>query len=227
MAKIRMNQTIAGGMDGIHARKYLAGQEYEIDGEQINNYLAKIFLNANVADIVRERKPSVEPSERAVIEKAPEIKTEKPQLSVSDALEKADSDPQDENEFEGGEFEEIEFEYDANEITEAELDQIEWEDFEETTLQFDSDFELGDDDLKIDFEFQPDETDEPEIEENVTQDPSVIEAKTTRVYELAQELRLTDTDIVNAAAAIGINATTPQSGLTDNDIQRIRLTFEK
>lgn len=84
MAKIRMTQTIAGCMDGIHAKKYIAGEEYIIDGDQINQRLANTFLSCNAAELIRERKP-LSPPEQTVIEEAPEKKV----LSVSEAKTKA------------------------------------------------------------------------------------------------------------------------------------------
>ncbi len=86
MAKIRMTQTIAGCMDGIHPKKYIAEEVYTIDGDEINQRLANMFLGCNAAELIRERKPVLESPEKAVIEEAPEKKIE---LSVSEALKKA------------------------------------------------------------------------------------------------------------------------------------------
>ncbi len=82
MAKILMAQTIAGCMDGIHPKKFIAGETYVIDDIEINQRLADMFLNCDAATIIRERKPALEPSEKAVIKEAPEKK--KAQLSVSE-----------------------------------------------------------------------------------------------------------------------------------------------
>jgi len=80
MGRIRMAQTIPGCMDGIHPKKFIKDQEYEIDDNEINSRLAKIFLNCGAAVSVRARKPIGVP-EKAVIEEAPEIK---PQMSASE-----------------------------------------------------------------------------------------------------------------------------------------------
>ena len=83
MAKILMAQTIAGCMDGIHPKKFISGGIYAIDDVEINQRLADMFLKCNAATIIRERKPVLEPSEKAVIEEAPK---KKKQLSVSEAM---------------------------------------------------------------------------------------------------------------------------------------------
>jgi len=88
MAKIIMVQSMAGCIDGIHQRKYQAGQEYEIDGVQMNQKLANIFLKcgaAKMADIVPPNPPNppkpnepIDPPEKAVVENPPEMKEEDP-----------------------------------------------------------------------------------------------------------------------------------------------------
>lgn len=78
-----MIQTIAGCMDGIHPKQFVNGIIYQIDGNQINQRLADIFVNCNAAVIIRERKPILESPEQAVIKEAPEKKA---QLSVSKTM---------------------------------------------------------------------------------------------------------------------------------------------
>ncbi len=75
MAKIKMLKTLAGSMNGINHKKYTIDEEYEIDGFQINQRLADIFLKGNLAKIVDEVE-ILQPSERTVIKKAPETKVE-------------------------------------------------------------------------------------------------------------------------------------------------------
>ncbi len=80
MAKIKMTQTIAGCMDGIHPKKYVAEEIYAIDGTEINQRLADMFLGCGAAVIIRERKPILESPEKAVVEEAPEAKLQSPEL---------------------------------------------------------------------------------------------------------------------------------------------------
>lgn len=72
MSKIRMVQTIPGSMDGINAREYMADQEYDVDGVQINRELSDIFLKCGAAVLVRERKPAAEAFEEAIAEESSE-----------------------------------------------------------------------------------------------------------------------------------------------------------
>lgn len=129
MPKIRMTQTIPGAMDGIHHKKYIAGEEYEIDGVEINQRLAKIFLKANVAEVVRERKPVEMPAEEA----------------TKEAIE--------------------------------------------------------------------------------TDEEAESEANVMRVFQLADELDKSSKEVVVAAAELGIDATSPQSGLTATEAQKIKDHF--
>ena len=75
MLKIKMLKTTAGALDGISIRKFEKGLLYEVP-VQISDYLAKLFLKMEVAEIAavpRKRNPA--PSETAVID-PPEIKVE-------------------------------------------------------------------------------------------------------------------------------------------------------
>jgi len=176
MAKILMMQTIPGCMDGIHAKKFIKGQEYLVDGVQINQRLADMFIGCKAAKIVRERKSIANAPEQAVMEAAPEnkeekIEPEKAQMSVSEAKKLA-SDSEDEED-------------------EKELDD------------------------------PPEDKDEPEAEaKDVNPD-----AKDTRVYQLADELKTNWKDVIIAANKLGIEVKAAQAGLTANEVQRIKERF--
>ena len=178
MAKIIMVQTIPGCMNGITAKKYIKGQEYQIDGVQINQRLADMFIGCKAAKIVRERKSIARAPEQAVIEAAPEnkeekIEPEKAQMSVSEAKRLAsDSEPEDEKE-------------DENKL--------------EETKDADGSKPEGD---------------------NINPD-----AKDTRVYQLADELKVNWQDVIKAANKLGIEVKAAQAGLTAIEVQRIKERF--
>ena len=153
MARIKMTQTIAGCMDGIVAKKYIKDTEYAIDGNEINQRLADMFLNANAAVIIRERKPVLEAPEKAVIEEAPQKKV----MSVSESMKKARAKKED----------------------------------------------------------QPDKK---ETESAI---------KTTRVFHLANELKVSYKELVKLANKLGIKAKAAQSGLSENDVKKIKANFVK
>lgn len=73
--KIRMTKTVPVAIDGIHVRKFSKGWEGEIDPK-----IAKVLFSLDAAVIVRDQAvvpgtvSIVEPSERAVMLGAPEVK---------------------------------------------------------------------------------------------------------------------------------------------------------
>ena len=71
MPKIRITRTIPVAVDGIHIRLFQAGAEEDVEKDLAN----LLVYNLKIASFVRER-AMPEPSERAVVESAPEIKEE-------------------------------------------------------------------------------------------------------------------------------------------------------
>lgn len=71
MPKIRITRTTPVAVDGIHIRLFQAGSEIDAEKDLAN----LLVYNLKIASFVRER-AMPEPSERAVVESAPEIKEE-------------------------------------------------------------------------------------------------------------------------------------------------------
>jgi len=155
MGRIRMTQTIPGCMDGIHPKKFVKDQEYEIDNNEINLTLAGIFLNCGAAVKVRSRQPILEAPEKAVIDKVPKTKPEK---SASEMM-KMDEKPE-------------EIEADVESIIKA-------------------------------------------------------ETKSVRVFQLSDELGISWKEIVKIANRLGIDIKKAQSGLTDSEVEKIKVAFKK
>ena len=160
MPKIRMTQTIAGCSDGIHPRQFIKNQEYEIDNNEISQKLALIFIGCGAAIKIKTRKPILEAPEKAVVDKAPEIK---PVMSASEMRKMNPEEP----EVEGKE-------------------------------------EIPDED----------EINKPE-------------SKDTRVYQLSDELGVSWKEIVKIADKLKINVTKAQSGLTNTEVEEIKMAFKK
>ena len=76
MPKILMKQTKPGSIDGMTINLYHAGQEYEIDDNEISQSLANAFIGAQWATLIRERINVPAPSATMVVTEAPEIKKE-------------------------------------------------------------------------------------------------------------------------------------------------------
>jgi len=71
MPKIRITRTMPVATDGIHTRLFQAGWEGDVE----KDVASLLVYNLKIATFVRER-AMPEPSERAVIESAPEVKKE-------------------------------------------------------------------------------------------------------------------------------------------------------
>jgi len=71
LPKIRITKTMPVAVDGIHIRLFQAGLEEDVEKDLAN----LLVYNLKIASFVRER-AMPEPSERAVVESAPEIKEE-------------------------------------------------------------------------------------------------------------------------------------------------------
>lgn len=92
MPRIRITRTEPVAPDGIHIRLFQAGWEGDVEKDVAN----LLVYNLKMAKMVREREMP-EPSERAVVESAPEIKEETSEEEIEKAgpeeeIEKADSE---------------------------------------------------------------------------------------------------------------------------------------
>ena len=167
MAKIKMSKTLPVAVDGVHISLFQQGEEYPV----ADKLAAMLVYKLKVATFVRER-TMPEPSEKAVIEGAPEIKAE----------------------------EKIEPESDEEIEEESEQEEVVIEDEPEAKT------EIGDGQ-----------------EEAIPEDPPMI-----RVHQLANELGISNRSILNKAQVLGIEATAPASGLSNEEVKRLKeaLGFE-
>ena len=154
-----MTQTIAGCSDGIHPKQFIKSQEYEIDNTEISQKLASIFIGCGAAIKIKTRKPILEAPEKAVVDKAPEIK---PEMSASEMMKKNEDS-----------------------------DESEDSDEDETEVAAES------------------------------------ESKSTRVFQLSDELGTSWKEIVKVAKELGINVKVAQAGLTDTEVEKIKMAFKK
>ena len=144
MPRIKMLRSTPGSEDGLSTNLYLKDHEYDVPHE-----LALAFItHMGVAVQVRVRVANPEPSEKAVIEKVPEIKVEpvKPVVLVT------------------------------------------------------------------------------EEEEVIKEKESVkeFEPKNTRVYEVANELKIPWKEVIEIAQKLGIEVRVAQAGLTDSEVEKIK-----
>jgi len=71
------------------------------------------------------------------------------------------------------------------------------------------------------------ETEEESAQAFSDQPEAPHELKTTRVFELAQELEIPYKEVIKLAADLDIYVKVAQSGLSDSEVKRIRESFEK
>ncbi len=181
MPRIKMKVSTPGSEDGSTINLYSKGQEYDVPHE-----LALTFItHMHVADQVFVRKDP-EPTEKAVIEVAPEIK---------DHPEPA-------------------------KLTEEEVEAKSGESLEENKKT--DDYETDDsEDLK------PPEWPEGTERVNEADVEAKHEAKTTRVFQLADELNAHYKEILKIAKKLGISVKVAQGGLTESEVAQIKTKFKK